>query len=65
MKKKILYITINKILENSGGGVGARRVYNALKMIKGKSYIDFKVISLDNCLEESILFKINKTKRMI
>lgn len=63
MKKKILYITINKIFENTGGGLGARRIYNSLKSISEREKIDFRVISLDNNLQESVNFKINKRRK--
>lgn len=63
MKKKVLYITINKIHENSGGGIGARRIYNSLKGLLKEEQIDFKVISLDNNLPESSDFRITKDKR--
>lgn len=63
MKKKILYITINKIFENSGGGIGAKRIYTALRTISEEGTINFKVISLDNDLNESMKFKVNKSKK--
>lgn len=62
MRKKVLYITMNKIFENSGGGLGARRIYNSLKSLKSEKNIDFKVISLDNDITESAEFKISKNK---
>lgn len=59
--KKILYITINKILEKSGGGIGAKRIYSTLKNLSHEENLRLKVVSLDGNLNESTNFIINKT----
>ena len=59
--KKVLYITFNEILGNTGGSLGQKKIYLALKNCKEKGIISFHTISLDSNLDEK-LFLLKKSR---
>ena len=59
--KKILYITFNEILGNTGGSLGQKKIYLSLKNLKEKGKILFDTISLDTKLDEQ-LFVLKKNR---
>lgn len=61
--KKILFISPNKLFGKNGGSIGQRKIYYSLKNLSKKYSLNINVISLDNDLNESILF-IEKNKKL-
>lgn len=59
--KKVLFITDDLIMGFSGGSLGHKKIYDLLHFMREDGEIEFKVISLDNNLSESLLI-LNKNR---
>ena len=60
--KKLLFITDNKIKGVGGGCLGSRKYFDALNTYCIKKRYDFKVVSLDNDMDERLPIEIYKTR---
>jgi hypothetical protein len=58
----ILFVSDNKINGFGGGSIENKKYYDALKYYSESYNHNFKVISIDNDLENSLIVKINKSK---
>lgn len=59
--KKVLFITDDLIMGYSGGSLGHKKIYDLLCLMRKEENLDFKIISLDSNLPESLMV-LNKTR---